>query len=152
MPRVRAIPHARDPQRIKLPLCGSLLRHIQVISRYKLNVDMIGRCSRMALQLLHPPTPRGLECMPSISVTPSLSEAQARCLLNALCVKYGFCLSPLWSARLTRNPPNTSKAFTDTVSHAEGLDPLSAESSLYAAMQQEVAQAFQASAAGWTHD
>ena len=80
--------------------------------------------------------------MPSNHVTP-LSEAQARRLLNTLCVKYGFCLSPLWRARLTRNPPKTPKAFTDTVFHAEGLDPLLADSSLYAAMQREVTQAFQ---------
>jgi len=75
-----------------------------------------------------------------------LSEAQATKLLNTLCVKHGFCLPPLWNARLKRNPPKTAKAFTDTVFSAEGLDPVSADSNVYAALHHEVVQAFEAAA------
>lgn len=83
--------------------------------------------------------------MPSNPVA-HLSKAQATNLLHTLCVKFGFCLSPLWNARLKQNPPATATAFTDTVFHAEGLDPASADSNLYAAMHQEVVQAFQIAA------
>ena len=69
-----------------------------------------------------------------------LSQSQAAKLLNTLCVKYGFCLPPLWNARLERNPPTTAKAFTDTVFYSEGLDPVIADSNLYAALHQEVVQ------------
>ena len=84
--------------------------------------------------------------MPSNPVA-HLSQAEAARLLNTLSVKLGFCLPPLWNARLERNPPSTAKAFTDTVFHAEGLDPVTVDSNLYASVHQEVAQAFQAAAA-----
>jgi hypothetical protein len=35
-----------------------------------------------------------------------------------LCIKYGFCLSPLWRARLSKNPPQAVRKFTDTVFRA----------------------------------
>jgi hypothetical protein len=75
----------------------------------------------------------------------SLSEAEAQRLLNVLCVKYGFCLPPLWSARLERNPPRSINKFLNTVFHAEGLDPISADSGMYKAMREEVRVAFERS-------
>ena len=71
-----------------------------------------------------------------------LSEQDAQRLLNILCVKYGFCLPRLWSARLERNPPRSIDKFLDTVFRAEGLDPFTADSSMYKAMREEVRLAF----------
>lgn len=78
----------------------------------------------------------------------NISETEARSLLDRLCVRYGFCLSPLWHARLQNNPPNNIEKFTDTVFQAEGLNPRIADSELYKAVQAEVRQAFIRSAQG----
>jgi hypothetical protein len=74
-----------------------------------------------------------------------ISENEARNLLNKLCVKYGFCLSALWNARLQKNPPNTVEKYAETVFKAEGLDPKMADSDLYKKIREEVYQAFQRS-------
>src|SRR4051812_35951448 len=60
-----------------------------------------------------------------------ISEREAWKLLEVLCVKYGFCLPPLWQARLEKNPPRSIDKFTDAVFHAEGLNPTTADSDLY---------------------
>jgi hypothetical protein len=74
-----------------------------------------------------------------------LSEREAQALLHLLCVKYGFCLPPLWHARLERNPPRSIDKFTETVIRAEGLDPVTYESGIYRAMREEVRLAFERS-------
>jgi hypothetical protein len=75
----------------------------------------------------------------------AVSPDEARRVLGILCTKYGFCLPPLWDARLTKNPPNSVAKFTDTVIRAEGLNPSAVETSLYQAMYAEVQQAFERS-------
>jgi hypothetical protein len=75
-----------------------------------------------------------------------ISEREARKLLDVLCVKYGFCLPPLWHARLQKNPPRSIDKYTDTVFRAEGLNPTTADSDLYRRIQKEVRQAFERSA------
>lgn len=74
-----------------------------------------------------------------------LSAHEAQKLLELLCVKYGFCLPPLWHARLERNPPHSIDKFLDTVFRAEGLDPATADSDMYKAMREEVRFAFERS-------
>jgi hypothetical protein len=75
-----------------------------------------------------------------------ISEAEAVTVLGILCVKYGFCLPPLWHARLRTCPPKSVAKFTDTVFHAEGLDPVTADRAMYRAMFEEVRAAFERSA------
>ena len=67
-------------------------------------------------------------------------------MLSRLCVQYGFCLPPIWHARLEKNPPKSIDKYTDTVFHAEGLDPETANAELYKAVHDEVRQAFERSA------
>ena len=76
----------------------------------------------------------------------SISPAEARRVLGVLCTKFGFCLPPLWDARLIKNPPASVAKFTDTVIRAEGLDPLAVETALYKAMYAEVQKGFKRSA------
>jgi hypothetical protein len=76
-----------------------------------------------------------------------LSVEEARGLLNVLCVKYGFCLPPLWSSRLEPNPPRSIDKYLDTVFRAEGLDRTTADSAMYKAMREEVRLAFDRSKA-----
>jgi hypothetical protein len=66
-------------------------------------------------------------------------------VLGILCVKYGFCLRPLWHARLRDYPPRSVTKFTDTVFRAEGLDPKAADSAMYKEMAEEVRLAFERS-------
>ena len=75
-----------------------------------------------------------------------ITESDARALVEILCAKYGFCLSPLWRARLSKNPPQFVRKFTDTVFCAEGLNPETADTQLYNAIETEVRQAFERSA------
>ncbi len=77
------------------------------------------------------------------SQPPAISQERATRLLETLCTKYGFCLPPLWQARLTKNPPHTVEKFVDTVFHAEGLDPVRADSALYSKIRGEVRLAFE---------
>ncbi|AVP96832.1 hypothetical protein C7S18_06290 [Ahniella affigens] len=76
-----------------------------------------------------------------------INVTEAEALLGTLCVKYGFCLPPLWHARLVHCPPKSVVKFTDAVFHAEGLDPRTADSSTYAAVRAEVCAAFERSRA-----
>src|SRR4051812_17066937 len=71
-----------------------------------------------------------------------LSQKEARKLLYVLCVKYGFCLPPLWQSRLVNNPPRSINKFTDTVFRAEGLDPVTFDTDGYNAVREEVRAAF----------
>ena len=77
-----------------------------------------------------------------------ITEAEAEKVLGVLCVKYGFCLPPLWYARLQTCPPKSVAKFVDTVFHAEGLDPETANREMYRAMYEEVRSAFERSAQG----
>lgn len=75
----------------------------------------------------------------------SVAPQEAEKLLGILCVKYGFCLPPLWRARLRDCPPRSVEKFTDTVFHAEGLDPRAADPAMYHEMAGEVRLAFERS-------
>jgi hypothetical protein len=75
-----------------------------------------------------------------------ISEAEAERFLGVLCEKYGFCLPPLWHARLKTCPPKSVARFTDTVFQAEGLDPNTADRAMYRVMYEEVRSAFERSA------
>jgi hypothetical protein len=77
----------------------------------------------------------------------AISPQEADRVLDLLCTKYGFCLPPLWRARLRNNPPRSVAKFTDTVFHAEGLSPAAADSDIYRAMLEEVRLAFERSGA-----
>jgi hypothetical protein len=75
-----------------------------------------------------------------------ITAPDARTLVETLCTKFGFCFSPLWRARLSKNPPQAVRKFTDTVLRAQGLDPETADTSLYKAIESEVKEAFARSA------
>lgn len=75
-----------------------------------------------------------------------ITEPEAERLLGVLCVKFGFCLQPLWHARLLKSPPKSVGRFTDTVFQAEGLDPATADQAMYREMYEEVRGAFERSA------
>ena len=75
----------------------------------------------------------------------SITPEEAERVLGILCVKYGFCLPPLWYARLCDSPPRSIRKFTDAVFLAEGLDPRTADSAMYKAMEEEVRLAFERS-------
>jgi hypothetical protein len=75
----------------------------------------------------------------------SITPQEAEKVLGILCVKYGFCLPPLWHARLRDCPPRSVAKFTDTVFQAEGLDPRTADGAMYKAMAEEVRLAFERS-------
>jgi hypothetical protein len=59
-------------------------------------------------------------------------------LLDDLCLKFGFCLSPEDRAALKSDRPVGVHAFTDAVITAEGLDPLTLDSGLRRAMAELV--------------
>ena len=75
-----------------------------------------------------------------------ITQEEAEKLLGVLCVKYGFCLPPLWQARLQTCPPKSVAKFTDTLFHAEGLDPATVGRAMYRGMYEEVRAAFERSA------
>jgi hypothetical protein len=77
-----------------------------------------------------------------------ISEIESRKLLADLCTELGFCLSPLWTARLERNPPRSVDKFTETVFRAEGLDPVAVNTDLYRSVRKKVEDAFARSGAG----
>ncbi|GHU33243.1 hypothetical protein AGMMS50256_24800 [Betaproteobacteria bacterium] len=74
-----------------------------------------------------------------------ISSQEAERVLGIFCVKYGFCLPSLWHARLRDCPPHSIAKFTDTVFHAEGLDPRTADRAMYKGMLEEVRLAFERS-------
>jgi hypothetical protein len=45
-------------------------------------------------------------------------------LLNDLCVRLGYCLTPDDQQRIISDPPASVDEFTDTVVTAEGFDPV----------------------------
>jgi hypothetical protein len=75
----------------------------------------------------------------------SITPQEAEEVLGILCVKYSFCLPPLWYARLVDCPPRSVAKFTDTVFHAEGLDPRMADHAMYKEIAEEVRLAFERS-------
>jgi hypothetical protein len=75
----------------------------------------------------------------------SINAEEAEAVLGTLCVKYGFCIPAVWHASLRDCPPKSIAKFTDTVFHAEGLDPRTADRSMYKAMIKEVRAAFERS-------
>ena len=76
-----------------------------------------------------------------------LSRAESEGLLSKLCVDLGFCLPPAEQDRLASDPPKDVGAFTDAVFSAEGLDPATADRSLYRRVRDVIASAFQKSVA-----
>jgi hypothetical protein len=46
-----------------------------------------------------------------------------KALLDDLCVRLGYCLSPDGQRRIASDPPQSADAFTDGVAAAEGFDP-----------------------------
>jgi hypothetical protein len=74
-----------------------------------------------------------------------LSSSEVRWLLDALCVKLGFCLPHDAVARLQGQPPTDADEFTAAVFSAEGLDPTTADRKLYRQVRAAVAKAFQES-------
>ena len=71
-----------------------------------------------------------------------ISESSAEAALDRLCVEIGFCLSPLWRARLSRTPPDSIESFVRAVFHAEGLDPDTTDSDLIRQVRDIVAAGF----------
>ncbi|MGA5305867.1 hypothetical protein ACPCHT_38650 [Nucisporomicrobium flavum] len=52
-------------------------------------------------------------------------DSDVQRLLNELCIRLGFCLSPEDSRRLLESPPEGVDAFTDAVLEAEGMGDMS---------------------------
>ena len=71
-----------------------------------------------------------------------LSKKQTRTLLELLCVRLGFCLPPDEVRRIVENPPEQVDGLTDTIFRAEGLDPETADRTLYRDVRELVANAF----------
>jgi hypothetical protein len=71
-----------------------------------------------------------------------LEEFEANGLLERLCTVYGFCLSPLWRARLATCPPQSPQKYAETVFLAEGLDPKTVDVALYKSVLNEIHAAF----------
>lgn len=80
-----------------------------------------------------------------------MNEIQTRRVLDTLCVKYGFCISPEKQDGLVVDPPDSVPAFTHAVISAEGLDPQLLDRQLYRQVRECVEEAFHnASAQGET--
>ena len=76
-------------------------------------------------------------------MTERLSAHDVQALLDTLCVKLGFCLSPDGRERLQEHRPSSIDAFTEAVFTAEGLDIESADRHIVRQVKQEIARAFQ---------
>ena len=50
------------------------------------------------------------------------SSNRVEALLNELCVRYGYCLSPNETAAVIADPPRDVEGFVDAVPVAEGHD------------------------------
>ena len=81
-----------------------------------------------------------------------ISGLDANQVLDTLCQEYGFCLSPLWRARLVRNPPKSVEKFTETVFRAEGLDPALAARELRRNVSEVIERGFSRTARGKSND
>lgn len=75
-----------------------------------------------------------------------ITADQSARLLDRLCTNYGFCLSPLWRARLINYPPGGVERYARNVYAAEGLDMDASDSAIARSVRQEVAEAFSRSA------
>jgi hypothetical protein len=64
-------------------------------------------------------------------MTTGLTRSEVASLLDRLCANAGFCLPSAEHDKLLENPPGDPAAFTDAVFLAEGLDPQTAQLSLY---------------------
>jgi hypothetical protein len=74
-----------------------------------------------------------------------LSAREVQSLLGRLCADLGFCLPPDAQERLQQAPPATADDFTLAVFLAEGLDPSTADRTLYRKVQAAIAAAFRRS-------
>ena len=72
----------------------------------------------------------------------ALEPAEVETLLGKHCVDLGFCLPSDAQDQLIENPPGDTKAFTDAVFVAEGMDPQTARRELYRQVRDCVAAAF----------
>lgn len=61
-------------------------------------------------------------------------EATLEAVLDELCVTFGFCLAPSAKEALRTDPPSDAFAFTDRVITAEGLDPITIDTTLRTSM------------------
>lgn len=71
-----------------------------------------------------------------------MSSRSVLILLDRLCVKMGFCLSPDDYQRILNDPPTDVRSFTDEVFRSEGLNPVTADGDLYRSVRAMVADAF----------
>jgi hypothetical protein len=71
-----------------------------------------------------------------------LSERDVDWLLDALCVRLGFCLDPMVRDDLKNSPPRDVESFTKVVFQVEGLDPAGVDPQLYAKVGELVAEAY----------
>jgi len=71
-----------------------------------------------------------------------LSTREAEWLLTTLCTSLGICLPPSVRQQLRDNPPSEVGRFTDAVFVGEGLDPTTADRTLYRQAHAMVADAF----------
>jgi hypothetical protein len=72
----------------------------------------------------------------------SPQSREVRRLLSRLCIELGFCLPPGDQARLEGTPPETVEAFASAVVLAEGLDPVTMDSTVYRQVKDMVAEEF----------
>jgi hypothetical protein len=72
----------------------------------------------------------------------ALDPSEVEALLGKLCVDLGFCLPPDAQDQLIENPPSDTRAFTDAVFIAEGMNPETARRELYRQVQECVSAAF----------
>jgi hypothetical protein len=69
-----------------------------------------------------------------------LSERQTQALLNELCVKLGFCLTPRDHDAVVTAPPTDPWAFAELVMTLEGVDP--ADPEMFAPVLEQVLATF----------
>jgi hypothetical protein len=75
-----------------------------------------------------------------------LSAYETQVLLDKLCSRLGFCLSPDAYDTLRKSPPADIDGFTNAVFVAEGFsDPSTADRHLYRQVRTMVAEAFRQS-------
>ncbi|MSQ00258.1 MAG: hypothetical protein EXR71_00010 [Myxococcales bacterium] len=71
-----------------------------------------------------------------------LSEVEKSKLLDALCVKLGFCLPADERSRIEEASPEDARTFTDAVFTGEGMNPELADRHLYRQVLAMVREAF----------
>jgi hypothetical protein len=70
-----------------------------------------------------------------------LAPQEVRDVLFRLCMKFGFCLTPVEIEKLAASPPGDIETFTEAALVAEGYD-FTKSDSLCASVREVVAQAF----------